>query len=646
MARIRFAGFRTGENLGTVSATVGSDSDSTTVSSFKKPTAISGLPRISDALDYKNSTVDTTGLSNVSAYDWRIVGGATISTSATIQREFVLGTTLNQLAETTVTLSEAIPAGTPASGFIIINRDAGAQEPVSRLAYSSWSGSSFTLTTPTRFSNSSGNTVIRTVTAGNFVGIVQHSGAWIECRVTADPASTVYTSPPIMVYASAHMGMFSASHAADDAAMVAIVPHPEVTHIAVADGNWTAPATWNTGTVPKNGAFPLITRGRNVIYDNEDINVRLDRIRVDGTLQVDTASLTDETIEMLVETICVTRGGTFTIGTSNATRVPDTAAVNITFSGKDYSADSFTMTDLKSSNFLATRGWGRGLVVQGTVRMWGAKKTPWLFADAPVDQGATSLTLTEPPVGWEVGDQIIISATSSDYDGPGTTLGGEDEYRVLTSVSGATLSWETPLVYPHNNQSADSTRTDIVPIVARIRGKNITLRTEPGAEGGPGNAHRRGHFAAMHHMAKSDIWDVEFIEMGRTDKSIPSGVINSNNEFKYYTDEAPAGGYTEPLTSRSNLQARYSVHKHMMGFNLTEVPTANGCFVDGTHGWGMVHHSCQAKLDNNVIHRFRAAGMVSEAADEIDSWEGNLAIHSIPPERSPDTGLQFEHQIP
>ena len=535
MAQIRFKGFRTGTNIGLVSATVGAETGSAVIPAFQKPAAVVGVPRISDAFDDGTLTPNDGGIT-VTTRIWRIVDGAVQGNGATL--------------------------------------------------------------------------------SGAGLG-----GQWIEYS----PDNGTTWSPPVMVYAKSHMGMsMPASHLADDAAIVALVPHAEATHIAVASGDWSDPATWLNGAVPKNGATVLIPRQISVTYDVNE-RFRLDRVRVDGTL---TWAL-DQSTAMLVETLIGTRGSSILMGTAG-NRLPPQYTATVTVSGKDYSSDSLTPTNLKSNNFLDTLGWSRGIISQGIWRIWGAEMTPWGYCEQ-VPSGATTLTMLKAPSGWTVGDVLIVGGTRlTDYvennpeTAPSLVDGGyvEDEYVTITAISGTDITFAPALVHDHINHNTASTRTDLYPVVAKRGGKNISIRSEV-----TDINWRRGHTANVHHHCVMDFWDVEFIGLGRTTKGIDHtvGVIDANGDFRKAND-GPAP-IAEALTNTSNLASRYPVHAHHCGFGRgANTAVVNNCYVEDTPGWAIVHHACEANTDNNVMHLFGGAGMISESGNEIGSWVGNLAI--------------------
>lgn len=509
----------------TLQGSDGTNTDSASVTAFQRPSVATGTPRASDCIAGDIMTVDTTGLTNPTNYDFRILGGASVQ-----------------------------------------------------------NGASATFDT------------------------VGQGGNDFEIVVTHDGGTA--TSLPIRVYTSD-----TASHDADDRAILALVPQNETTHWAVASGDWSAPATWNTGEVPRHGAFVHIPVGKSVTYDDTE-KVRLDRVRVDGTL---TWALDQDTY-MMVETMVGTRGSSILMG-SPGNRLPSQYTATVIVSGQDYSAHSFAATNLNAGDLVATKAWGRGIIAQGTWRIWGAQMTTWGFAE-PIDAGAATLVMRQAPTGWAVDDELVIGATSMTYGTPEREqpLVTEDEYVTITAINGTDITFTPALTHPHKNQRPGSNRTDLYPVVMKRGGKNISIRSEV-----TGDLSKRGHTACVHGQSVMDFWDCEFIGLGRTDKVKQAGLIDENDDFK--TFKRGVGLVTRTLTTESNLISRYPVHAHHCGFGRgADTAQVNNCYVEDTPGWAIVHHSCEANLDNNAMHLFKGAGMVSEQGDEIGSWVGNLAM--------------------
>lgn len=524
MSDLRFKGFQTGTPVDvTVAIDIGSSS--LIVPAFRTPDTVQTLPRINSGQAVGETlTLDTTGLTGITAYQWRVVGGEDLGTTAT----------------------------------------------------------------------------------QDSMGLM---GQWVDCTVTCDQG--VLTTPAIMVY----MAMAMASHNADDAAIVALCPHHEATHIAVADGTWGNPATWLDGRVPANGARVLIPHSRVVVYDHAVPHMRLDWVRVDGALNWPTT----ESTTLLVETVLVTRGGVVQIGTGRHDRVASAVTHDIIWSNRCYRNNSFTPTDLNRS--YDPDLWGRGFVCQGTARVWGREKMPGCLTTGPLPAGTTSLTLEQDPVGWDVGDVMVVA-------GLGLSLvrhapfDHEDEDVTITNISGRTVTFSPALVYDHTDRSGEN-RQDIRPAVQLKEGRNVTMRSESTSP-----VWRRGHAATVHGMSTTDLWGMQCLDMGRSDKSRPVGK-KLGNDFQYPPRDDSGDLLTELFTARSNIRGRYAWHLHHVGFDHTGArPIVAECYFARTPGWALVHHACDADLLRNSVREFWSGGIIGEQGNELGAWTGNIVSYT------------------
>ena len=440
---------------------------------------------------------------------------------------------------------------------------------------------------------------------------MMHMGKWIAPQVDDAALGAGIEGPAVLIYMG-HM----AGHDVDEIALLALVPHHEATHIASRDGAWSSPATWLGGQVPGEGARVLIPHGRSVTYD-VGVSPRLDTIRVDGTLSV----ALDRSTSFFYETMLVTRGAAFNQGTGPQNRLPAQFSCTTTISGRDYRTSPTADSDIDLTR--DPRLLGRGLVVQGAWTAWGTRKRSWSYAD-PVPAGATAITLHDVPTGWQVGDEIVIGGTAMNYRrlaiGGSGLLDIEDETRTITAISGNTVSWSGGLVHDHHHQHPDVTRDDLSPVVMLKGGRNISFTSEVTEA-----PHRRGHTMVMHEHSACDLWDVQAIGLGRTDKSRPSGVVTGAGLFRYEDDGN--GIVEEPLTAFSNLQSRYPFHFHKVGFeHAGPIPAMHDCYMEDTPGWGFVHHECFINFFRCVSHRFYGAGMVSENGSELGGWMNCLSL--------------------
>ena len=430
----------------------------------------------------------------------------------------------------------------------------------------------------------------------------------ISARVTS--GGTVYDTPPVKILHN-HA---NASHNTMDDATLAVAPHQDATHIAIADGNWTNPATWDVGSVPASGSVPLVPIGRTVTY-NSAIAPRLDRIRVDGTL----AWALDRSTEMLVETLVVQHGGNLVMGNSVFDRLLLEHTAKITISNRAYRLDPANPTDLDLANDPTLVG--RGIVVLGEWKAFGFHRDSAALTAAlslPL-AGDISVTLDRVPSGWQVGDRIVIPGTAIDLDVNGVST-RYDEERIITAIAGPIVSFADALIHNHDHHNASvvvrsNMRVDIINTE-----RNIIVQSEAGAA-----IHQRGHNAAMHGASNLDIWDVGIHRMGRTDKSKPAGIIDLDGSFKYVIP-GTKNTANAPLTADANLQSRYPIHGHFMGFKKPVRPLVRDCYVEDAKGLAGVHHGCEMDWIGNVFYRYQGSGLVAETGDELGRWDKNVTV--------------------
>lgn len=81
------------------------------------------------------------------------------------------------------------------------------------------------------------------------------------------------------------------------------------------------------------------------------------------------------------------------------------------------------------------------MIVTGQLGLYGIvpQITMTRLADY-ADKGTTTLTVTDTS-GWAVGSTIVITSTAESYF--------EDEYHVISAISGKTITISSPLVYDH-----------------------------------------------------------------------------------------------------------------------------------------------------------------------------------------------------
>jgi len=375
---------------------------------------------------------------------------------------------------------------------------------------------------------------------------------------------------------------------------MALVPRAEATHVAVAHGSWFDPSTWANGEVPGDDAKVLVPRGIEVTYDGQS-DASIFTVRVDGHLEF----ATDADSMLRLDTMVTSMDGHLTIGTE-ADPVQDDVRVEILFIN---SGDIDTNWDPMLLS--------RGLIAHGKTTMHGAETNSHEKVAVDPMAGDTSLTFSELPTGWEVGDTLVIAGTQFDgykWDNDIRAVRWhetEDEIRTITSIEETDTSvlvyFEDPLVHDH-----DTPRDDLKTSVGNYS-RDIVFRTENSDEDAP---HHNGHIMFMH-SDDVDVRYVEFADLGRTDKS----------------ERAFDHSDLSNVSADANLKGRYSFHLHRSGTEDIDDPAmVVGNAVFNSPGWGFVHHDSNAILHNNASFDTFGAGFVAESGNEIGAWTDNLAI--------------------
>ena len=379
--------------------------------------------------------------------------------------------------------------------------------------------------------------------------------------------------------------------AAEHMAAMNLATVDDATHIAVNSGSWFDPATWANGEVPGDHAKVVIPDGIVVDYDGQS-SVSLFTVRVDGALEF----ATDVDTFMEVDTLLVSGTGHLSMGSvDNPISAGVDAVIQIADNGPiDVAWDPMLLS--------------RGVISHGTVNIHGAEKETFLKVAVDPMAGDTTLTLDGAPTGWEVGDKLVLTGTHLTAVGAADEnrqrdITTEDEELIITKIEGNVIHFDTPLVFDH-----DTPRSDLKAYVANMS-RNVEIRTENGDDV---PVHQRGHVMFMH----SDNVDVRYLELndlGRTDKSI----------------RAEDAADIDNIASDSNVKGRYALHIHRAGVSDLDDPVMFvGNAVNGSPGWGIVHHDSNAIIANNVVYDVFGAAFVAETGNETGRWVENIAIRA------------------
>lgn len=386
-------------------------------------------------------------------------------------------------------------------------------------------------------------------------------------------------------------GHASHDHAADvgtHTAAMELVDASAATHVAAVSGGWSSRETWG-GDLPGTGSLVHIPAGVTITVDTT-LDPEIERIGVDGTLRF----ATDVNTELKVDTLVTTPSGTLEVGTPNDP-VADNVVASIEF------ADDGPIDRAQDPGLLS-----RGALLHGKTVVQGAEVTHRTTVTTFPRVGDTSIEVNGPLVGWDAGDEIVITGT----DGPTS-----DERRIVTSVDGTTVRFDEPLQRDHV-PPADDLDLYVANLTRNVRFSSENSQIE-----------RRGHLMVMHTL-DAQIRGAQFTDMGRTDKSkeltdvdfgeIDPGAVGWEGRFE------PLGG--------DNVRGRYTVHVHRGGADPSSAPAVIAdSVVTGDPGWAFTNHSSHVDFLRNVAYDNAGAGFFTEAGDETGQWIDNIAIRTVMP---------------
>ena len=446
-----------------------------------------------------------------------------------------------------------------------------------------------------------------------------------------------------------HLAVFGSHDPVTHVVTGGLVPDSAVNNHSIASGNWSDASIWSDG-VPDDNDNVLISEGTVVTVDGDetvsptDNRVALRTIRDDGTLRFAPHVNT----RLLVDTIIVTGEGVFEMGTA-ADPIDAAHRARVIFADRTIGLDSAATAAFDAGQLAwDPLQFSHGMIAHGEVSIYGAHVTSFVSGVKTNLANSTTFDLGVPvPADWKVGDQLIISGTSATN---AANVNTDDQVKIA-GINGnvITLSASTPLKYTHVKNAS---------YVADMN-RSATFESET-----PGVIAKRGHVMFMH----SDNVHVDaagFYGLGRTDKrTVIDDVVLSadpDNPGQKTTDVLlaninptnPALGHRvlvpvvdangntviDPATNQPKLQiaktglnprGRYAVHFHRTGTDYEDVPaTINDSAVVDSPGWGIVNHSSYVSVTDNVVFNATGAAFVTEAGDEIGSFDHNLAMHSL-----------------
>jgi hypothetical protein len=249
--------------------------------------------------------------------------------------------------------------------------------------------------------------------------------------------------------------------------------------------------------------------------------------------------------------------------------------------------------------------YGTGLIVAGAFTCAGVEKTRFVRLASEPAAGAVTLTLAAVPVGWAVGDTLVIPDSRHLRQSETTSwapTAPQWERRTIKSITGNVVTLTGGLAFSHPGARDAAGAISFLPHVANLSG-SIVIQSL-GAN--------RGHILATG-RANVDLRYLRLSNLGRT---------------------------TRLALGAGNQVGRYPLHMHHLVGPTSPQPngyqfTLIGNAIDGGDAvhdrkWGVaVHASHHGLIQGNAVYNYAgSAYMFEDGSESFNVVDGNIAIRS------------------
>ena len=194
-------------------------------------------------------------------------------------------------------------------------------------------------------------------------------------------------------------------------------------------GKWSDAATWG-GRVPGNKDVVDISAGHVITYD-------MTQTAIAGLQIAPSASLV---FDPLKSTVLESSGNIVNEGLLKM--IPGSQSIKHTVRFISVVENNFVGGGMD----VLTTDVGLWVMNNGQLDLQGVQKTSWTKALDTLLGGTSKISLVTAPQGWATGDQVITTPTASPNT-PSFVSAFDDN--LIASVSGASISLNTPLAYTH-----------------------------------------------------------------------------------------------------------------------------------------------------------------------------------------------------
>ncbi len=330
---------------------------------------------------------------------------------------------------------------------------------------------------------------------------------------------------------------------------------------------WSNPLTWG-GRLPNATTNVVIPAGKTVILDSK---VNVQSLTVEGTLTCANGNIAIEAKWIMV----MGNNARFLCGTKEQRFKGD---FDITLTGQKGQDDA--------GMNMGTRVLGA--MSGGVIAFYGEARTSWLKLDATAMRGTSDITLTQVPVNWRPGMNLVLA--------PSDENPRHAEVRGIKSIAGKQVTLSAPLTFDHYGEQlryANASQNWVVDTRAPVGllSHNITIQ---GAEDSV--ATQFGAHVMIMITAKAFFSDVGFYRVGQ-----------------------------------KSILGRYPFHWHEAG-NVDGQFIVNSSIQDSYNRCVTVHSSHNSIVQNNVCYNHLGHGYFLEDGDEEGNLiQGNLGLLSVRP---------------
>lgn len=451
--------------------------------------------------------------------------------------------------------------------------------------------------------------------------------------------------------------------------MMNAIPTNLVTHTATKNGSWFSNDTWDTNSLPGDGAIVYIPQNITVDYQGFS-NAHIFAIRVDGIFNC-TQTNTNNTTKLVVDTFFATHSSYVKFLANNPTDG------NIIIEIKPFDLETYrngindwssdlenhyrdnnvvtfktrtgqgndrydTLEEANNGDFeiiesagttiddgigvLGRYNWdpkqlSLGMVTMGQLEIIGKEKLNMVQLSADASSGQNTINLKDAPTGWANNDDLIITSGGN----PQASNNGEDLAKIQ-NINGTIITLQKNLKKNHEGRLSKGLHCYVGNL-----SRNIIFRSPV-----TNIITQRGHVMAMHNDINVQIKNAQFKLLGRTDKSkvLDDFIWDKWLEPKVYTSKISALGQeiaemrAVAINEVTNPRGRYSIHLHKLGTAFgAKMAEVTGNVVWENPGWGITHHDSHANVSENVVYKVTGAGIVSETGSETGIWDKNLVVN-------------------